>query len=227
MKILVVDDDALLSDYIRQSLGEEGYVVDLARNCAEGKLLGMVYPYDALVLDVNLPDGTGFDVLEELRRRDNPVPVIMLTSRGSKEDVVHGLDSGADDYLVKPFVVAELKARVRALVRRRGVQRAETVTFSDLILDRLTHTISRGVKALRLTPKEFTLLEFFLLNPERVITRTELLEKVWNLHFDPGSNVVDTHVARLRAKLRRYDVTANIATVRGTGFVMRREQEEK
>jgi DNA-binding response OmpR family regulator len=227
MKILVVDDDALLADYIRQSLAEDGYAVDLARNCAEGKLLGMVYPYDALVLDVNLPDGTGFDVLAELRRRKNQVPVLMLTTRGSKEDVVYGLDSGADADMVMPFAVAARMALVRALVRLGGAQRAETITFSDLILDRLTHTISRGVKALRLTPKEFSLLEFFLLNPERVLSRTELLEKVWNLHFDPGSNVVDTNVARLRAKLHRYGVTASIVTVRGEGFVMRREQEAK
>jgi DNA-binding response OmpR family regulator len=221
MKILVVDDDSLLADYIRQSLREEGFTVDLARNCAEGKLLGMVYRYSAMVLDVSLPDGTGFDVLEAMRARENTVPVLMLTSRDSKEDVVRGLDAGADDYLVKPFVVAELKARVRALVRRGGTHPAGSVVFSDLVLNRLTHTISRGEKALRLTPKEYTLLEFFLLNPERVVTRTELLEKVWNLHFDPGSNVVDTHVARLRAKLHRYGVVASIVTVRGAGFVMR------
>jgi DNA-binding response OmpR family regulator len=220
MKILVIDDDALLADFIRQALKEEGYAVDLARTCAEGKLLGMVYPYDALVLDVNLPDGSGFEVLAELRGKGNGVPVLMLTSRDAKEDVVRGLDTGADDYLIKPFVVAELRARVRALVRRGGAQRTETISFCDLVLDRLTHTISRGEKALRLTPKEFSLLEFFLLNPERVITRTELLEKVWDLHFDPGSNVVDTHVARLRAKLNRYGVTANLVTVRGTGFMM-------
>ena len=220
MKILVIDDDTPLADFIRQALKEEGYAVDLARNCAEGKLLGMVYPYDALVLDVNLPDGTGFDVLEELRRKGNAVPVLMLTSRDAKEDVVRGLDVGADDYLIKPFVIAELKARVRALVRRGGAQRTETVTFADLVLDRLTHTIRRDDKALRLTPKEYALLEFFLLNPERVVTRTELLEKVWDLHFDPGSNVVDTHVARLRGKLERYGVKANLATVRGTGFIL-------
>lgn len=220
MKILVVDDDFPLAEFIRQALKEDGYVVDLARDCAEGTLLAMVAPYDALVLDVNLPDGTGFDLLRELRQRSNGVPVLLLTSRDSKDDVVRGLDAGADDYLVKPFVVSELKARVRALVRRGGAQRMETVTFGDLVLDRLTHTIRSAEKPLRLTPKEYSLLAFFLLNPERVVTRTELLEKVWDLHFDPGSNVVDTHIARLRAKLDRNGVTSKLATVRGSGFMM-------
>lgn len=220
MKLLIVDDDTLLADYIRQALQEESYAVDVAHNCAEGRTLALIYPYDGMVLDVMMPDGTGFDLLTELRAKGYMVPVLMLTSRDTKEDVIRGLDAGADDYLVKPFVVGELKARVRALLRRGGARRTEQVQFGDLALDRLTHTVSRDGKKLRLTPKEYTLLEYFLLNPQRVVSRTELLEKVWDIHFDPGSNVVDTHVARLRGKLERYGVKTQLATVRGAGFML-------
>ena len=218
MKLLIVDDDSALAEVVRQALTEDGHTVDRARNISEGRVLSAVHPYDALILDVMLPDGTGLELLSELRRERKDVPVLMLTSRDTEEDKVRGLDTGADDYLTKPFSVGELRARVRALLRRGGGQRVERVEFGDLVLDRLTHTVLRNGRKLRLTPKEYSLLEYFLLNPDRVISRTELLEKVWDIHFDPGSNVVDTHVARLRAKMERGGVEAQVATVRGTGF---------
>lgn len=227
MKLLIVDDDAVIADFVRQSLKEDGYAVDIARDRAEGRMLAMVYDYDGLVLDLVLPDGTGIELLRELRERGNAVPVLMLTTRDARDDVIRGLDAGADDYLAKPFDVGELRARIRALVRRGGAKRSEQVAFGELTLDRLTHTVSCHGHRLKLTPKEYTLLEYFILHPERVISRTELLEKVWDLHFDPGSNVVDTHVARLRGKLERGRVAeAKIATVRGSGFMLTLGQEE-
>lgn len=222
MRLLVVDDDPVLVNLVREALSSEGYSLDVARNCAEARLLNGVHTYDANILDVMLPDGSGLALLEEIRGNGNPVPVLMLTSRRDEQDVIRGLDAGADDYLVKPFANGELQARVRALLRRARsapVER-ERISFGDLVLDRLTHVISTGGKRLRLTPKEHTLLEYFLLNSGRVISRTELLDKVWDIRFDPGSNLVDTHVARLRAKLSRYGVKAEIATVRGSGFTL-------
>ena len=185
-------------------------------------MLNAVHAYDANILDVMLPDGTGLALLEEMRGNGNPVPVLMLTSRSAEQDVVRGLDAGADDYLVKPFSMGELRARVRALLRRTRSAPAERerIVVADLVLDRLTHVISKGGKRLRLTPKEHSLLEYFLLNAGRVISRPELLDKVWDIRFDPGSNLVDTHVARLRAKLNRYGVKAEISTVRGSGFTL-------
>lgn len=221
MKLLIIDDDGPLADIVRHALLEDGFAVDVARSYNEGQLMATVYPYDGIVLDVMLPDGTGFSLLEELRRQGNEVPVLMVTSRDTEDDVIRGLDTGADDYLTKPFAVPELKARVRALVRRRATQKVENVqVVGDLVLDRLTHAVSRDGRRLKLTPKEFSLLEYFMLNAGRVVSRTELLEKVWELHFDPGSNVVDTHVARLRAKLERHDVRTQLVTVRGSGFML-------
>ena len=222
MRLLVVDDDPVLVDLVREALSDQGYALDIARNCAEARLLSAVHSYDAKILDVVLPDGSGLALLEEIREDGNPVPVLMLTSRSNEQDVIRGLDAGADDYLVKPFSIGELQARMRALLRRRRATPAERerVVFGDLTLDRLTHVISNGQKRLRFTPKEHALLEYFLLNPSRVISRAELLDKVWDIRFDPGSNLVDTHVARLRAKLQRYGIRAEITTVRGSGFML-------
>ena len=220
MRVLIVDDDEPVAEFVRAALQGDGVAADVALDLSEAEALVASHPYRAAVLDVNLPDGTGFDFVERMRGRGFSAPVLLLTARRETEDVVRGLDAGADDFLSKPFAVEELTARVRALLRRGGPARDETVRCGDLVLDRLGHVIARGDRKLRLTPKEYALLEYFLLHPGRVVTRPELLQQVWDLHFDPGSNVVDTHVARLRGKLSRNGVTARLKTVRGAGFML-------
>lgn len=223
MKFLVVDDDALIADFIRLSLQEQGHVVDVAHTGAHGRTLAMVYDYDAIVLDYVLPDTTGVDVLRDMRARGRSTPVLMLTARADTEHMLMGLNSGADDYLGKPFEIAVLEARLRAIARRGGADRGGVSARGDLQVDRMRRVVECGSKALKLTPKEYALLEYFLLNPERVVTRSELLEKVWDMHFDPGSNVVDVHVARIRAKLQSACSTTTLATMRGSGFMLTTE----
>ncbi len=218
MKILVVEDDRKVAGFIEQGLREEGYAVDVAPDGDEATMLAHVYEYDMLVLDVMLPKKTGLQVAAELRREGRKTPILMLTARDATEDVVRGLDAGADDYLTKPFKFDELLARVRALVRRGGASRTELLRYGPVELDRLKHKVKVDGKRLDLTPKEFQLLEHFMLRPEDVIRRTELLEKVWDLHFDPESNVVDVHVGNLRRKLREAAGTELVQTVRGVGF---------
>src|SRR5712691_190043 len=218
MKILVVEDDRKVAGFIEQGLREEGYAVDVAPDGVEATMLAHVYEYDLLVLDVMLPKKTGLQVAAELRREGRKTPILMLTARDATEDVVRGLDAGADDYLTKPFKFDELLARVRALVRRGGASRTELLNYGPVELDRLKHKARVGGKRLDLTPKEFQLLEHFLMRPEEVIRRTDLLEKVWDLHFDPESNVVDVHVGNLRRKLREAAGAELLQTVRGVGF---------
>jgi DNA-binding response OmpR family regulator len=218
MKILVVEDDRKVASFIEQGLREEGYAVDVAKDGEEATMMAHVYEYDMIVLDVMLPKKTGLQLATELRREGRKTPVLMLTARDTTEDVVRGLDAGADDYLTKPFKFDELLARVRALVRRGGSGRMELLTYGPVELDRLKHKAKANSKSLDLTPKEFHLLQHFLLHPEEVVRRTELLEKVWDMHFDPESNVVDVHVGNLRRKLREATGTELIHTVRGVGF---------
>ena len=220
LKLLVVEDDRMFAELIRRGLKEEGYSVDVAGDVAEGRMMAFVNEYDAILLDVVLPDGTGLQLAAALRDQGRDTPILMVTGESGATDVVQGLDVGADDYLTKPFDIRELKARVRALVRRGGAQRAESLSVGDVTVDRVAHRALVGDRRMDLTPKEFSLLAYFLLHAESVVTRTELLEKVWDFHFDPGSNVVDVHIARLRAKLRRYGATARLATVRGAGFML-------
>ena len=218
MKILVVEDDRKVAGFIEQGLREEGYAVDVAPDGDEATMLAHVNEYDMIVLDVMLPRKTGLQVAAELRREGRSTPILMLTARDATEDVVRGLDAGADDYLTKPFKFDELLARVRALVRRGGASRTELLNYGPVELDRLKHKVRVGGKRLDLTPKEFQLLEHFLMRPEEVIRRTDLLEKVWDLHFDPESNVVDVHVGNLRRKLREAAGIELLQTVRGVGF---------
>ena len=178
-----------------------------------------------VVLDVQLPKKNGLAVAAELRREGSTVPILMLTARDSTEDVVRGLDSGADDYLTKPFAFDELLARVRALGRRGGATvAAATLHFADVEMDRVHHRVTRAGRPLDLTPREFRLLEYFLTRPDDVVTRTELLEKVWDMSFDPGSNVVDVHVSNLRGKLEEGGAPRLLQTVRGVGFALRHDR---
>ena len=226
MKILVVEDDRKVAGFIEQGLLEEGYVVDVAPDGDEATMLAHVYDYDIILLDVILPKKNGFQVAMELRREGRKTPILMLTSRDAAEDVVRGLDAGADDYLSKPFRFEELLARVRALSRRGGAERMETLRYGDIALDRLRHLATVADQKLDLTAKEFQLLEFFLLHSDEVVRRTTLLEKVWDMHFDPESNVVDVHVGNLRRKLARHTTAQRIETVRGVGFSLRQARPD-
>jgi DNA-binding response OmpR family regulator len=227
MKILLVEDDRKVAGFIEQGLREEGYVVDVARDGDEATTMAHVNEYDAILLDVVLPKKNGFQIAAELRREGRTAPILMLTSRDATEDVVRGLDAGADDYLSKPFQFDELVARIRALLRRGGAERLEVLRYAPIALDRLRHIATVNDQRLDLTPKEMQLLEYFLLHPEDVVRRTTLLEKVWDMHFDPESNVVDVHVGNLRRKLVEAAGEPMIATVRGVGFTLRRGSAEE
>ncbi|MFQ5679331.1 MAG: response regulator transcription factor [Gemmatimonadota bacterium] len=226
MKILVVEDNRKVASFVEKGLREEGYAVDVAYDGVDGTTKVHVYDYDLLILDIMLPGKSGYEMVRDLRSEEIGVPILLLTARDSTEDVVRGLDLGADDYLTKPFSFDELLARVRALLRRGGAARTELLIYADLEVDRIRHVAARGGEKLNLTPKEFQLLEYLLLRPEEIVRRTELLEKVWDLHFDPMSNVVDVHVANLRQKLRKGGRPPLIHTLRGVGYMLRREPPE-
>ncbi len=198
--------------------------MDVARDGDEATMMGHVNDYDAILLDLMLPKKNGLQVVSELRREGRNTPVLMLTARDATEDVVRGLDAGADDYLPKPFDFDEFLARMRALIRRGGSARLERLSYGPLELDRLKHEVHVGGSQVDLTPREFRLLEHFMLHTEEVVRRTELLEKVWDMHFDPESNVVDVHVGNLRRKLREVGQDNLIRTVRGVGFCLKAEK---
>ena len=225
MKILVVEDDRKVAGFIELGLKEEGYVVDVARDGDEATMLAHVNEYDLILLDVVLPKKNGFQIATELRREGRSTPILMLTSRDAVEDVVRGLDAGADDYLSKPFRVRRAPGAGPGTAPPRRRRATRGAPLRPRRLDRLRHVATINDARLDLTPKEFQLLEFFLLHPEEVIRRTTLLEKVWDMHFDPESNVVDVHVGNLRRKLMQAAGEPLVTTVRGVGFSLRRGQD--
>jgi len=225
MRILVVEDETKVAGFIRRGLEEEGYAVDLAQDGETGLAMALDGVHDLVLLDVHLPVKNGFSVLRELRDRKMTVPVLLLTVRATIEDKVLGLDSGADDYLTKPFAFQELLARVRALLRRRSEDRSGLLQVADLTLDPARRVAHRGGEAVDLTSKEFTLLDYFMRNPGRVLTRTMIAEHVWNYDFDSMTNVIDVYVNYLRKKIDKGREPKLIHTIRGAGYVMKAEGE--
>jgi DNA-binding response OmpR family regulator len=222
MRILIVDDDVRLSSVIKRGLVEEGCAVDLAHDGEEGQYLGEIHPYDLIILDVMMPKLDGLSVCRNLRARANPAPILMLTAKDAVPDRVTGLDCGADDYLIKPFAFDELLARVRALTRRQAPTRSTSLVLGDLVLDTVSRRLLRGEEEIDLTAKEYAVLEYFLRNPEAVITRGMIEEHAWNNDFESISNLVDVYVRRLRVKIDRDGEESLIETVRGAGYRLRR-----
>jgi DNA-binding response OmpR family regulator len=220
MRILVVDDDPTIRTLVSKLLEEGGFAVDTADTGESGRVLAMVNDYDAIVLDLQLPDGHGIPLVQALRRKSRDTPVVVLTGNTDKESLVMALDAGADDYITKPIDFDVFKARVRALVRRGGARRTEQLSAGNLLLNRLTREALVAGLPLHLTPRELSMLEHFLLHAGEVVSRTELLEKVMDMTFDPGTNVVDVNVTRLRKKLTAAGATAAITSRRGIGFVL-------
>ncbi len=225
MKILLVEDESRVAQFVKKGLAEEGHVVDLAADGAEALALASVSEYDVMILDVMLPAKSGFHVASELRAEGNSTPILMLTARDSREDIVHGLDVGADDYLTKPFDFAELLARLRALGRRSQPIQEGVLRYTDIEMDRVQHRVQRGGEAVDLTPTEFNLLEALLRKPGQVVRRTELLDRVWGMSFDPGTSLIDVHMANLRRKLEYGGRPRVVVTVRGVGFKLQIQED--
>jgi two-component system OmpR family response regulator len=222
MKLLIVEDDREGAAYLKKALTQAGHTVDLAGDGREGLLLAAGESYDVIVLDRMLPQMDGLAILRTIRASGVKTPVLLLTALGGIDDRVEGLEAGGDDYLVKPFAIAELTARVNALARRPPPQEVQTILHvADLRLDRLQRTVTRGGARIELQPREFQLLEYLMRHAGRVVTRTMLLESVWDYHFDPKTNIVETHVSRLRSKVDRGHAVELIQTVRGAGYRLR------
>lgn len=221
MRVLVVEDNVRMAALLRRGIEEEGYAVDVAADGTEGIWLGTENPYDAVVLDVMLPGADGFEVCRALRAADRWAPVIMLTARDEVAQRIRGLDAGADDYLLKPFAFAELAARLRALVRRGAHERPAVITVDDLRLDPASRRAFRGDHELALSPKEFALLELFMRRPDEVLSRTRILDHLWDFAYDATSNIVDQYVGYLRRKIDRPFGRADLQTVRGVGYRLR------
>ena len=227
MRLLLVEDDERIGEFVRKGLVQDAHVVDWARTGDEGLDRALYVPYDAAIVDVMLPGTSGLDLIKEVRRRRKQTPIIVLSARDSVDDRIAGLESGADDYLTKPFSFVELVARLNALVRRATTAPAAfELSYGGVTLDLRTRRVARDGIAIQLQAKEFALLEYFLRNPERVLSKTMILEHVWEYGFDPQTNIVDVLVSRLRSKIDREFELKLIHTVRGAGYVLRAADDE-
>lgn len=221
MRVLIIEDDKSVSSYIRKGLSEKGHTVDQADNGKDGLFLATTESYDVLIVDRMIPEPDGLTVIKSLRAMGNATPVLFLSSLGSVDDRVTGLRSGGDDYLVKPFSFSELLARVEVLARRQtGKEPEAKLTGGNLELNRLSRKVTREGKDIDLQTREFSLLEYLLLHKNQVVTRTMLLENVWDYHFDPQTNVIDVHISRLRSKVDKGFDKPVIKTVRGAGYII-------
>src|SRR5690242_7325722 len=221
MRVLVVEDEKKTASFIRKALQAEGFAVDVCDNGNEALAAATSTPFDGIVLDIMLPGRDGLSVLRQLRERQNATPVLLLSARGEVNERVEGLDAGADDYLPKPFALVELAARVRALTRRGGDSKSAILRVADLTLDTVTHHARRGGADIELTSREYRLLEFLMRSAGRLCGRMMILEKVWDYDFDPGTNLVDVYIKRLREKIDASFDAKLLHTVRGTGYVLR------
>ncbi|MCU0785143.1 MAG: response regulator transcription factor [Verrucomicrobia bacterium] len=221
MRVLVVEDERKTASFIRKALEAEGFAADVCANGNDALAAARATPFDAIVLDIMLPGRDGLSVLKQLRERRNPTPVLLLSARGEVNERIDGLNAGADDYLPKPFVIAELVARVRALGRRGSDAKSPVLRVADLTLDTVTRRASRGGHVIELTAREYRLLEFLMLSAGRICGRMAILEKVWDYDFDPGSNLVDVNIKRLREKIDHDFEPKLLHTVRGLGYVMK------
>jgi two-component system, OmpR family, response regulator len=223
VRVLLVEDNHRLSHSLSRGLVDEGYAVDVAYDGEDGEMLAEVTPYDAIIMDVMLPRKDGLETCRSLRRKGNNTPIIMLTARDAVEDRIQGLDSGADDYLVKPFAYAELLARLRALVRRGAGRRTPELRVGELRLDPASHRVWRGDEEIELSAKEHSLLETFMRRPGEVLSRYDLLEHAWDREYENRSNIVDSYVRFLRRKIDRPFGVESIETVRGAGYRLRED----
>lgn len=223
MRVLVVEDETKTASFIRKALQSEGFAADVCRDGDAALVAASMTPFDAIVLDIMLPGRDGLSVVRRLRERGVATPVLLLSARGEVRERVEGLDAGADDYLAKPCDLTELIARVRALVRRGGESKAVVLRLGDLTLDTVSREARRGDRTIELTTREYRLLEFLLRSAGRICGRMALVEKVWDYDFDPGTNVVDVYIKRLREKIDAGFETKLLHTVRGIGYVMKEQ----
>lgn len=221
MRILVVEDEKKVASFVKKGLEEESYAVDVAYDGEEGLFLAENNDYDLIILDVMIPKKTGIEVVKTLRDSKVETPVIMLTAKDSVSDRVKGLDSGCDDYLTKPFAFDELIARVRALLRRGTKEKSVQLKIADIVMDLTTHKVTRAGQEIELTSKEYALLEYFVRNKGRILTRTNIAEHVWDYNFDSFTNVIDVYVNYLRNKIDKNFPTKLIHTVRGVGYILK------
>ena len=220
MRVLLVEDDNRIAAFVAKGLRENSYAVDIATDGDEATYMASINSYDIFILDINLPKKDGFDVCRELRKSGNKKPILMLTARDAIDDRISGLDTGADDYLTKPFEFRELLARLRALLRRQNEIRPPQIVVADLQIDTSSRTVQRGEKHIELTTKEYSLIEFLAINKGKVVGREEISEHVWDDTFDPFSNLIEVYIKRLRTKLDEgYDVQL-IQTRRGSGYIL-------
>ena len=220
LKILVIEDDLQVAEFVSSGLLAQGYAVDLAHDGEHGKQLAIDKHYDLLIVDRMLPGCDGLSIVEAVRSNDNNVPVLFLSALGDVDDRVEGLKAGGDDYLVKPFASEELQARVEVLLRRKDAIATTRLKVGELELDLLTQKVTREGKNLNLQPREFRLLEYLMRHAGQVVTRTMLLENVWEYHFDPQTNVIDVHVSRLRQKIDKDFDKVLLRTIRGAGYML-------
>ena len=224
MRILVVDDDLSISGLLSTALQREGHAVDTAATGEDALWLACEAPYDAIVLDINIPSPDGVEVCAQLRAKENWTPILLLTGRGDVTDRVRGLDAGADDYLLKPFAVAEVRARLRALVRRGAPARPALLVAGNVVVDPASRHVLRDGQEVRLTAREYALLEVLVRNADSVVTRDDIVAKLWDFAAEVGSNVIDVTVRRLRDKIDRPFGTSSLVTVRGTGYMFRSQR---